>query len=119
MAYNPYQLPINPATFQQPQILPQASSDIIWVQGESGAKSYPVAPGHSVALFDSEQQSFYIKSTDMSGVPLPLRKFNFTEEIPNQPAPSIPQTDFVTKEELEERLSELQIKPSKKEKKDE
>lgn len=55
---------------QQPA---QQSSPIIWVQGEEGAKAYMVAAGNSVLLMDSENSTFYIKSTDASGMPQPLR----------------------------------------------
>lgn len=58
---------------------PQQSAPIIWVQGEEGAKAYMVAAGNSVLLMDSENSVFYIKSTDASGMPQPLRVFDYTE----------------------------------------
>lgn len=57
----------------------QATPSIIWVQGEEGAKAYMVAAGNSVLLMDSENSAFYIKSTDASGMPLPLRVFDYKE----------------------------------------
>lgn len=45
------------------------NSGIIWVQGESGAKSYLVAPNMTVPLWDSENQVIYLKSADASGMP--------------------------------------------------
>lgn len=42
---------------------------IIWVQGEAGAKSYLVAPGTTVQLWDSESQTIYLKSADQCGMP--------------------------------------------------
>ena len=59
---------------QQPQ-----NSGIIWVQGEAAAKAYPVASGQSVLLMDSEDSVMYIKSTDQSGMPQPLRIFEYKE----------------------------------------
>lgn len=53
----------------------------LWVQGEAGAKSYLVAPGQSLMLMDSEAEVFYIKTTDQSGVPLPLRTFDYKERV--------------------------------------
>lgn len=44
----------------------QQNNGIIWVQGEGAAKSYLVAPGCTVALFDNESQTIYIKSADAS-----------------------------------------------------
>ena len=52
-----------------------AGNGIIWVQGEEGAKGYLVAPGENRLLMDSENSTFYIKSTDASGMPLPLRLY--------------------------------------------
>ena len=61
----------------------QQSNGIVWVQGEAGAKSFLVAPNQSVLLMDSESNVFYIKSSDASGMPLPLRVFEYTETTQN------------------------------------
>lgn len=47
----------------------QPNSSIIWVQGEAGAKSYLVSPNSTVPLWDSERQTIYLKSADISGMP--------------------------------------------------
>ena len=47
----------------------QPKSDIIWVQGEAGAKSYLVAPNTTAQLWDSEAPVIYLKSADASGMP--------------------------------------------------
>lgn len=107
MAYNYYpyqnqyvsqmQMPqvVNPPA-QQPQ---SNQSGLIWVQGEAGAKSYMVAPNATVMLMDSETQRFYLKSSDASGMPLPLRVFEYTEmtvkQAPEQ-APAARQVDLST-----------------------
>ena len=72
--------------FQQPftQTAPQpmtqqANSGLVWVQGEAGAKSFLVAPGNTVMLMDSEGERFFLKSADASGMPLPLRTFEYKE----------------------------------------
>ena len=72
---NAYQQPMMGQAAQQTQGTPS----IIWVQGEEGAKAYMVAAGNSVLLMDSENSAFYIKSTDASGMPLPLRVFDYKE----------------------------------------
>lgn len=87
---------------QQPA---QQSSPIIWVQGEEGAKAYMVAAGNSVLLMDSENSAFYIKSTDASGMPLPLRVFDYKErttaaKMPPQTAQQ-PGGEFVTRAEFD------------------
>ena len=57
----------------------QQNNGLIWVQGIEAAKSYPVSAGQSVLLMDSESNSFFIKSADQSGMPLPLRIFDYSE----------------------------------------
>lgn len=108
--------PIYPVQNQIQQPQPQQnSSPIIWVQGEGAARSYAVAPGQSVMLMDSESSTFFIKSADVSGMPLPLRIFDYTERT-TQPQTAIPQiqqpqnADFITREEFEQRLAELMPK---------
>lgn len=73
---------------QMAHVQPQANqnqqntaTNMIWVQGENAAKSYPVAPGQTVQLMDSEAEGvMYIKSVDPSGMPLPLRTFQYSEK---------------------------------------
>lgn len=80
-----------------------------WVQGEAGAKSWYVPPGKSAMLMDSESSVFYIKTTDNSGIPLPLRIFDYTERTQQDtvPAEAVQTTNsqYVTKDELKEILS--------------
>lgn len=101
---------------QQPQMTqPVNDTGILWVQGEAGAKSFAVAPGKSVMLMDSESNTFYIKSSDNSGMPMPLRIFDYTERTQQstqtvntiQHEPQIDTSQFITREELEKRLSEF------------
>lgn len=79
MAYQPYQAQTMP-TVQTPQYTP-SNNGINWVSGESGAKSWIVGRGETVLLMDSENTVFYLKSSDQSGMPLPLRIFDYTERV--------------------------------------
>ena len=126
MAYNnyfpmSYQQQMYPQPYQQiPQVyqLPQNNqqSGIVWVQGEAGAKSYLVGAGNSVLLMDSENSVFYIKSTDTSGMPMPLRIFDYSERTAEQhtdtatSAPNVNLDDYVTKAELDKRLEQIVLK---------
>lgn len=92
-------------TVAQPQ---QPNQSPLYVQGEAAAKSWMVGAGQSVLLMDSESPVFYIKSADASGIPLPLRIFDYQERMqtPQQNAPQSPnpaQVDlgdkYVTREE--------------------
>ena len=94
--------------YQNYQYGQNQGSGIVWVQGEAGAKSYLVAAGQSVLLMDSENSTFYIKSTDMSGMPLPLRVFDYkerTKEKSIQPQAAMP--EYVTREEFDKKIAEL------------
>ena len=122
----PYQLmpvvsQVQPQMQQQPQPQQQQQQGTgvmcVWVQGESGAKGYPVAPGTTVMLLDSENQAFYIKSTDSSGMPMPLRTFDFVERV-NQPVQQKQEENYVTWEDFEKRLAEIKREPSRKERND-
>ena len=123
MAYNSFfptgYQPVIPNYQMQQQNVPQAQNNaqtgIIWVQGVEGAKAYPVGAGNNVLLMDSEESVFYIKSTDPSGMPMPLRAFKYSE-IGEQKAEQIDMSGYVTKEELEARLKELAPKKSTKKK---
>ena len=88
--------------YQQPIQQASQSAPIIWVQGEEGAKAYMVASGNSVLLMDSENSVFYIKSTDASGMPQPLRIFDYTERGKNATQKAESENDkFVTREEFD------------------
>ena len=118
------QMPMQqPMQMQQPQ-----SNGIVWVQGESAAKSFPVAPNTTVMLLDSEASVFYLKTSDASGMPLPLRVFDYKERTqnPSNLPVNAPKNDcevnfdnFVTYDKLNEILASLPINtvPKKTEKK--
>jgi len=94
---------------QQPQ---QASNGLIFVQGENAAKAYLVPPNTTVLLMDSESQKFYIKSADASGMPMPLRIFEYAEIKPqttetHESPKGIDMSNYVTKDEFEHKLAEL------------
>lgn len=99
--------------YYQPQMV-QRNDTFAWVQGEAAAKSYLVQPNSSVFLMDSEKNTFYIKSADASGMPLPLRVFDYTERTAQPVSVAATADVYVTHEELEKRLAELAPKPTKK-----
>lgn len=79
---NSYQTPMQMSQ-PQPQTQAQTNNGLIWVQGLSAAKSFLVAPNTTVMLMDSEGSRFYLKSADASGMPLPLRTFEYAEVSQN------------------------------------
>lgn len=58
-----------PQVAQMPQQNAPQTTDMNWVQGESGAKGYHVSPNTTVTLWDSESQTIYVKSANAVGVP--------------------------------------------------
>lgn len=98
----------------------QQSSQIIWVSGEAGAKSYLVAPGNTVMLLDAENSVFYLKSADASGMPLPLRIFDYKERTTvaqqafggSVAAETVNLDNFVTRKEFDELKSYIASQPT-------
>ena len=119
-----------PATYQNPyyqQLLNQQAQQhqpqtagIIWVQGEAGTKSYMLVPNTTVALWDSEQQVIYWKTSDASGMPS-MKILDYTVREPETSqggaAAGISKDDFDRmKEEIESLKKELEtLKPRKEE----
>lgn len=101
---NPVQQPVPqqqvPQTFQNKNVFD-------WVQGEAGARGYMVPAGMTAWLMDSERQTFYIKSTDVSGIPQPLRIFDFTERTAKPVTVPDPKPEYVTKAEMKAYIDEL------------
>lgn len=103
--YQPYQDRMAQMNQYQavPQPAPPSNQGILWVQGETGAKSYLVAPGSCVLLMDSEAERFYIKSTDVSGMPQPLRVYEYHEVNRPQKQPENNMNDmYVTRKEYQD-----------------
>lgn len=111
------------AQMSLPNQPPQTNQGILWVQGEAAARSYLVAPNTTVLLMDSESQTFYLKSTDTSGMPMPLRIFDYTERTQQNVPQNAPQAEqsvpnnlddkYVTRKEydaLQEQYAEIMDK---------
>ena len=141
--YYPQVQPMVPMIYQQQQMVEQPQQNVqnqqtnnamdsyfIWVQGEAGAKSYPVARGTTLPLFDSEGDYVYFKSVDSNGVPMPLITKVIsdppfkekTKVVEEQTVEQIDMSNYVTKEkyddvmkkykDLEARILELENKPT-------
>ena len=120
--YQPYYPTQNNAYPTQMNVAPtqptqqQINSNLIWVQGEAGAKSYLVAPNNTVQLWDSERQTIYLKSADASGMPS-MKVLDYT--IRDLGAQKAPKTDLIdsadtlsayaTKTELEALKREIRV----------
>ena len=90
--------------YQPQQYFPQITSDVKWVQGESGAKSYLVAPNSEVTLWDSEAKRIYLKSADAYGLPK-MRVFEY--RAVEEEAPKTPTTGTIDNAEWERLKSDV------------
>lgn len=97
--YPNYQQPnINPV--QPQQTAQQVSNGLIWIQGIEAAKSYMVAPNTTVALWDSESQTVYLKSADASGMPsMRILDYEIREDA-HRNHKMWSESDFATKSEV-------------------
>ena len=98
--YPNYQQPnINPVP-QPQQTAQQVSNGLIWIQGIEAAKSYMVAPSTTVALWDSESQTVYLKSADASGMPsMRILDYEIREDAHKNHRMGS-ESDFATKSEV-------------------
>ena len=126
MAYNngfPINYPqVQPIMYPQGSIQPQNglqsqqpnNSSIIWVQGETGAKSYLVAPNNTVALWDSENPTIYLKSADASGMPnIRVLDYTFRDTVQNKSPIEKATEPYATKQDIadiNERIDEIKAK---------
>ena len=98
---------INPPTLQMPQPLPTLPSvrgpQLDTVNGIESVKQYPTVANARYALFDLNDDVFYIKETDSSNFPT-IRRFRFYEEN-EQKKEDAPQ--YVTMEEFEKFKMEV------------
>ena len=111
--YNgPYTVPQTVAPIQNQ---PQVQNTFAWIQGEEAARNYPVAPGNTIVLIESDKPIMYMKSADLSGRPQPMQvRYLVSEEdyrkIQNGSNLRVNDDTYVTKEYFEKKISELDNK---------
>ena len=76
--------------------LQQPAGGLIRVTGMDGARAYPMQPNSMAALFDSDRDVFYVKTTDAGGFPT-LKAYTFA---PVQEQAAQPAGDYVTRAEF-------------------
>lgn len=107
-----------PQVAQMPQQNAPQTTDMNWVQGESGAKGYHVSPNTTVTLWDSESQTIYVKSANAVGVPT-ITVLDYTIRD-NQAKPTTEvKTNYATVDDIEvlkNEIKELKSRINQKEK---
>ena len=83
------------------------NNQIIFVQGETGAKAYQIPNNTTILLMSSEGNEFFIKTTDSSGFPT-IRKFTFQEQQnQEQHSCNCQSNNYVTQEEFNNFKKEI------------
>ena len=99
------------------QVPSQQTGNLIWVDGEVGAKAYQLPTGipanQPVALWDTNDTIIYLKSVNPMGMPNPLQKAHYTLEEHRGTGPATSgaeqpdATQYVRKEDMERMKQEL------------
>lgn len=111
MNYSPYTMPYQqPQTVQQPQNFSQPTihADIVQINGDRAeAENYPVPTGGTQMMINKTKDKIFIKTVYANN------QSNVDEFVkqPKTAQKSVNYDDFVTREELEQRLA--QITPKK------
>lgn len=105
VTYPQYQIPqLNQMNRQYQNSVNTGGQQLLRVNGLESAKMYPTSPNSSIALFDENEDIFYLKSTDASNFPT-IRKFKFVEVFDQAPKPV--EAQYVTLEEFNKFKEEL------------
>jgi hypothetical protein len=116
--FNPYQQAYQPyqqANFQQPQqsqsfTQPTIRAEIVQIDGdEAEANNFPVQTGGTQMMINKAEDKIFIKTVYANN------QTNLDIFVKQKPAPAQPQPNFdnfVTREELEQRLSQLSVPTS-------
>lgn len=106
---NPYAALLGQNMYNQPQnnqqfFQQEPCQNLIRVNGIDGAKAYQMPANSTVALFDSNNDIMYVKSTDGAGFPS-IRTFSFTET--KEETKQAETTDYISRKEFEDFKKEL------------
>lgn len=106
---NPYAALLGQNMYSQPQnnqqfFTQEPCQNLIRVNGIDGAKAYQMPANSTVALFDSNNDIMYVKSTDGAGFPS-IRTFSFTET--KEETKQAETTDYISRKEFEDFKKEL------------
>lgn len=92
------------------------NNGIIWVNGKAEADGYLVAPNSAVALWDANNPVIYLRKADSTGKPSTV-VYDLVERtdnpVPEQSAPQIDWSQFITRDQLEDILAERLKRPVK------
>lgn len=101
-----YQQPTSTVNYQQQS---NVNTAMIWVQGESGAKSYVLPNNTTLPLWDSESQTIYIKTVDQNGKPsMTILDYVERSEKGNDKQ-VVSEVEYATKEQIDKLNEQFSI----------
>ena len=108
------QPPVQPMQTNQIQQPAPQNGGINWGGSKTEADNWPIAPGCAVALWDSNNPVIYLRQADSTGKPS-TKVYDLVERTdnpaPQQTAPQIDMSRYVTIDQLEDILAERLKKP--------
>ena len=103
--YNPYLQNYQP-NFQNTQQNTPTQDERIWVQNETSAEAYLLAPNGFARLWDSSCNRFYEKRADATGRPLPMDVYEYSRVLPKL-ATSNSDVDKISMDDINERFDAI------------
>lgn len=79
-----------------------SSNNLLRVNGYEGAKAFQMVPNSTVALFDANEDLFYVKSSDSGGFSS-ISTYSFSPIKSEQPT----NIEYITRKEFEELKEEI------------
>ena len=108
--YNPYQQ--NQVGYSRMDYAPQPVAPVMqqappqgvrWVDGEDAARTYPIPYNSTALLMDRESPVLYVKTVDHMGRITEFEIYDLINRAPKKET----QGDFVTKDDLDKLMSEM------------
>ena len=108
--YYPYQQPQYQQPQQQTQMMtpPTIRAEIVQIGSKAEAINFPVGAGQTQMMITKDDSAIYIKTAFANG------QATLDEYVKKAPEPDKPMADYITREEFEQRLSELVATKKKK-----
>lgn len=92
--------------FNQAQAPAQPQDERIWVQNETSAEAYLLAPNGFARLWDSSANRFYEKRADATGRPLPMDIYEY-KRISPQKQPELNEVNKLSFDEIHEQIEAI------------
>ena len=87
-----------------PQMMtpPTIHAEIVQIADRNEALNFPVGAGQAQMMITRDDSTIFVKSAFANG------QSSLTEYVKKEPEPQKPQADYITREEFEKRLAEIE-----------